>query len=193
VIAARPPGVSRSRHLRGWLLAPRLRLLASLMLLAPAASTGCSRGEPPGAADRWTAGVFAAHARADASIDRGARGEARAALQAILDGAPPPAAALGERQRRALLQDTRFRLGRLALEAGEPALALAHADGGLALGGGAAAPDDDLDDLFVANLLVLRGSAREALGEGPKALADYERALRINEALLRRALPEPTP
>ena len=50
------------------------------------------------------------------------------------------------------------------------------ADRGLALG--------RATDLFVANLLVVRGAAHEALDEGPAAAEDYHEALVINDRLL---------
>ena len=43
-------------------------------------------------------------------------------------------------------------------------------------------------DLFVANLLVVRGAAHEALGEGPAAAEDYHQALVINDRLLAETL-----
>jgi tetratricopeptide (TPR) repeat protein len=154
-------------------------------MLLLALAVGCMRTPAPPAADPWTASVFDQHAHADALIDRGAPGEARAALQRILDSAPARARSGDDPGRRALLRDTLFRLGRLELEAHQPAQALRHANEGLALDGAG----DESADLFVANLLVLRGSALAALGDEAAALPDYERALRINEALLQQALP----
>jgi hypothetical protein len=104
-------------------------------------------------------------------------------LEAIVSSAPDADTAAANDTRRVLLQDTRFRLARLALAAREPAVAARHADAGLALGGDA--------DLFVANLLVVRGSAHEALGETQAAVQDDQRALQINEALLRETVPSP--
>jgi hypothetical protein len=49
----------------------------------------------------------------------------------------------------------------------------------------------DHGDLFTANLLVVRGTAREVLGAGRGAITDYERALTINETLLRGAAAAP--
>ena len=46
-------------------------------------------------------------------------------------------------------------------------------------------------DLFVANLLVVRGAAHEALGEGPAAAEDYHEALVINDRLLAETLRGP--
>jgi hypothetical protein len=85
--------------------------------------------------------------------------------------------------RHAVLQDAYFRLARLALEDHDPAQAARYTNAGLAMGGA--------NDLFVANLLVARGAAHEALGETAAALADYQRALRINEALLHEEVDGP--
>jgi tetratricopeptide (TPR) repeat protein len=128
------------------------------------------------AAPDWSVQVAHRHAQADGLIDHGDRAGAQAVLQRIVDEAP----AQGAETRRVLLQDTYFRLARLALDAHDPARAARAADAGLALGGG--------DDLFVANLLVVRGAAHEALGEAAAALGTYQRALRINEALLHETL-----
>lgn len=144
-------------------------------LLVLALLAACSR-----APQDWSVIAADEHARADRLIDLGDRAAARATLESILDTAPTSGAA---DTRRVLLQDTHFRLARLALDAHDPALAARHADAGLALGGG--------DDLFVANLLVARGAAHEALGQAAEALAAYQRALRINEALLQHTLDPP--
>jgi hypothetical protein len=128
----------------------------------------------------WAAGVAARHAEADRLLDGADPQGARRVLASVLDGAPS-----GERAGdRALLQDTHFRLARLALAAGDAAGAVRQAEAGLALG--------DRGDLFAANLLIVRGAAREKLRDAPGAAADYERALHINEALLRDTLPAPS-
>lgn len=138
-------------------------LLLALLLI------GCGRSS-------WTAEVAAGHRQADELIDRGDRLGARRVLASIVDGAGGVTEA-----RRPLLQDTYFRLARLALATQDPATAAREADTGLALG--------DRSDLFAANLLIVRGAAREALGHNADAATDYERALRINESLLREAAP----
>jgi tetratricopeptide (TPR) repeat protein len=145
----------------------RLVLLALLVV-------GCSR-----APQDWPAIAAERNAAADRLIDQGDVAGARAELEAILATAP----GAGAGARRVLLQDARFRLARLALDAHDPALAARHADAGLALGGE--------EDLFLANLLVVRGAAHEALGEAEAALAIYQRALRINESLLQHTLDHP--
>src|SRR6185295_1768755 len=108
--------------------------------------------------------------------------EAQRLLAAIVESQPAPG--IYPDTGRMVLQDAYFRLARLALAGHQPVAAAAHARRGLALGGG-------YDDLFVANLLVARGAAHEALGETREALADYDRALRINEILLQTTLSPP--
>lgn len=147
-----------------------MRTMLVLLLVA----LSCQRG----ADDGWAERVAEQHAQIDGMLDRGAGAEARALLRTIVERAPAQ-----HPQRRPILQDTHFRLARLALASGEPATAVREADAGLALADGA--------DLFSANLLVVRGAAREALGQASGAVSDYERALAINETLLKGALPAP--
>jgi hypothetical protein len=151
-----------------------------VVLAAGWTGLGCMGAPPAGDAAAWTASVASRNQEADRLIDGGDVAGARRVLADIVAGAPGPEAA-GE-TRRMLLQDTYFRLARLALDGRAPAEAVGQAEQGLALGGG---------DLFVANLLVARGAAHEALGETAAALADYDRALRINETLLRSTLSPP--
>jgi hypothetical protein len=149
-----------------------VRVKAALLLLLAA---GCARGPVE---DRALVEIGGLHAAADQALDRGDRDGARRALEAAIAATPAD-----HPLRRPLVQDGRFRLARLALVAGDPAAAAREADSGLALGDGG--------DLYTANLLVVRGTAREALGQGGAAAADYERALAINEVLLRGILPAP--
>jgi hypothetical protein len=161
----------------------RARLLAAALGLALAGGASCARlpRAGDGTAD-WSAGVAGRHAEADRLLDRGERQAALAVLDTIV-GTPPGEMPSGEPQ-RVLLQDTYFRLARLELDGHRPQRAVERASAGLALGGG--------NDLFAANLLVVRGSARQALGQAGAALDDYQRALAINEILLQRSLA-PTP
>lgn len=78
-------------------------------------------------------------------------------------------------------QDAYYRLARRTQDATEQ---LRLADAGLALGG---------EDLFVANLLAIKGRALEALGRDDEAPAVYHRALLINEELLNNLLDEMEP
>jgi hypothetical protein len=145
-----------------------MRWLLALVLLA------ACQASPP----EWPAAAARHHAEADRLIDAGDRAAARAVLEELVATAPA-----GGDTRRVVLQDTYFRLARLALEAHDPARAARDADAGLALGGGS--------DLFVANLLVVRGAAHEALKEDAAALAAYQRALKINETLLEETVGKP--
>jgi hypothetical protein len=145
--------------------------LALAVSLAGAACARAPRRDP------WAAGAATAHEQADRLLAAGDAAGARAALRALVEGGAGGEATEGH---RLALQDTYFRLARLALDAHEPREALANADAGLAYG---AAPH-----LFVANLLVARGAAREALDDPRGAAEDYHRALLMNETLLERTL-----
>jgi tetratricopeptide (TPR) repeat protein len=168
---------------------PRARRLVAALAAAwgALACMGPPPGPPADGAAAWIASVARRNAEADGLIDRGDPAGARRVLASLLDAAPGlERRGDGDAQqdiRRVLLQDTYFRLARLELDARAPTAAAGHAGQGLALGG--------RDDLFVANLLVVRGAAREALGETAAALADYDRALRINEILLHETLSPP--
>jgi hypothetical protein len=132
----------------------------------------CSRPLPP-----YALATAQHHAEADQALARGDRAAARRAVAAIIASAPVNH---GSELRQALLRDAYFRLARIALDGNDARAAVEAADGGLALGGP--------EDLFAANLLVARGAAHEALGDPRAALDDYERAQRINQALLERTL-----
>ena len=159
----------------------RFARLAAALSLAGLLALGCSRA-PVNDASPWVAEAERRHALADQRLEAGDRPGARDALRGIVD-APVPAD-LPADDRRGVLQDTYFRLARIDLDARDPRAALADADRGLALGRAA--------DLFVANLLVVRGAAHEALGEGPAAAEDYHQALVINDRLLAETLHGPT-
>jgi hypothetical protein len=154
-----------------------LTRLAAALFLAALLAPACSRAPHAGDA-AWVAEAARQHARADERLEAGDGPAARDALRGVVSAGVPadvPAA-----DRRGVLQDTYFRLARIDLDAHDPRAALDDADRGLALG---FAPD-----LFVANLLVARGAAHEALGQGPAAAEDYHRALLINDHLLGETL-----
>lgn len=153
--------------------------LAAALSLAGLLALGCSRA-PVMDASPWVVEAERRHALADQRLEAGDPTTARAALRGIVDARVP--ADLPADDRRGVLQDAYFRLARLDLDAHDPRAALADADRGLALGRAA--------DLFVANLLVVRGAAHEALGAGPAAVEDYHEALVINDRLLAEALHE---
>jgi hypothetical protein len=152
------------------------RLLAGLVLVGLLA-LGCSRypahGDSP-----WLDDASSRHARADEQLASGDVPAARDTLRSIVHGRAP--ADISDDDRRVVLQDTYFRLAKLDLDGGDPRGALANADHGLGVG--------RADDLFVANLLVVRGAAHEALGESPAAVEDYHQALVINDRLLAQTL-----
>ena len=150
------------------------RAFVTAVIVGAVALGGCSR-QPP--AERWTTMTARAHREADRRLDAGDASGARARLLALVDAQKAHAGESAER--RLALQDTYFRLARLAIGAHEPRQAIAYADAGLAYG---TAPH-----LFVANLLVARGAALEAAGDARAAAADYQRALAINETLLGQA------
>jgi len=153
-----------------------MRWLGALALLG-AVAAGCARARHDGGA-RWIAEAERRHALADQQLQAGDVPAARAALAGIVDGEVPPGIPSGDR--RGILQDSYFRLAELDLKAGDANAASTDADRGLALG--------RADDLFVANLLVARGAAREAMHDGAGAAADYHAALVINDKLLAETL-----
>ena len=143
------------------------------LLVVPSA---CSRPAPP-RADPWIAEITAANRQADRLLDAQDAAGARALLRTLVAtglNAPPT------KDWRIALEDTYFRLARLALAAHDPRQALADAEAGLAY--------QTTASLFVANLLVARGAAHEALDDPRAAAEDYHRALAMNEALLHQVL-----
>jgi len=162
---------------RRLLVVASLAILSTLSALATLGPLGCSRWE--GVADEpWVAEAGRRHALADERLEVGDRPGAREALRGILEARPP--ADLPADDRRRVLQDTYFRLARIDLDARDPNAALADAEAGLALG--------RPSDLFVANLLIVRGATNEAMGNAPLAAVDYHQALLINDELLSKAL-----
>lgn len=158
------------------MIARRLSRLAAGVSLVGLLALGCGRAPVTGDG-AWVAEAARRHALADQRLEAGDGPAARDALRGIVDARVPddvPADA-----RRGVLQDTYFRLARIDLDARDALAALADSERGLALGRGS-----DLGDLFVANLLVARGAAHEALGHGPAAAEAYHQALVINDRLL---------
>ena len=153
-----------------------IRPLAGLAL-AGLLALGCSRDVSHGDS-RWLDNASSRHALADEQLASGNVPAARDTLLSIVHGRAP--ADISADERRVVLQDTYFRLAKLDLDAGDARGALANTDHGLGLG--------RADDVFVANLLVVRGAAHEALGAGPAAVEDYHEALVINDRLLAQTL-----
>jgi tetratricopeptide (TPR) repeat protein len=148
--------------------------LAQLLLVSLLGLTACGRPH-----EGWAVDVAAKHREADRLLDAGDAGAGRRALMSLV--ADYAGGGLATAPRRLALQDAYFRLARLALAANDPRQALADAESGLELG--------TTPHLFVANLLVARGAAREALADARGAAEDYHEALKMNEALLDQALP----
>lgn len=140
-------------------------LLALWLLLA--AAVGCA----PSPEAQWLTAAQAAHGNADG-------GEGRAALEDFL-ARPVPEAVQGD-DARVVRQDAAYRLARLLLTEGSSAEAEAVASEGLEEG--------EKEDVFTANLYVVRGQALEAQGRPVRATMDYHDALLINEVLLEAAL-----
>jgi len=154
-----------------------LSFLPVLALLAATTALGCSQA-PHGGDPRWIADAERQHEIADERLAAKDFVGARISLLPIVGREAPhdvPADA-----RRGVLQDTYFRMAKIDLDVGDPRVALADAERGLALG--------RAEDLFVANLLVVRGAAHEALNDGEAAAADYHAALMINDRLLAQTL-----
>jgi hypothetical protein len=149
-----------------------MRKLLPLVLTATLAA--CSAGSSPDAA-AWVHACAEASARAEA--DPSAAG--REALRQLL--ALPVPSAVHSEDRRRVRQDA---FARLARRAASPALALRHAEAGLAEGAGA-------EDFFVAELHAARGAALEALGQDREAADAYATAARIQDRLLGEALVGP--
>jgi hypothetical protein len=151
------------------------RALALVALTALAC--GCSQA-PRDGEGQWITEAARRHALADERLAAGDRPAARAELLAVVGASVPTD--VPEEDSRGVLQDTYFRLAKLDLDARDPRAAVADADLGLSYGKPA--------DLFVANLLIVRGAAHEALGDGAAAAADYHQALVINDRLLTEAV-----
>ena len=127
---------------------------------------------------KWIREAQAANSSADQSIARGNFVAARTSLQEVL--AKPTPASLPDQDVIIVKQDILFRLAALELHAGKPKAALNWSEQGLSL--------SQKHDLFTANLLVAKGNALQALGNGVDAVAEFHKALKINEKLLNQAL-----
>ena len=155
------------------------RALPFVALLAATIALGCSRA-PAGGDGRWIADAERQHEIADERLAAKDLAGARSSLLPIVGGEVPRHVPV--EARRGVLQDTYFRMAKIDLDVGDPRAALADAERGLALG--------RAEDLFVANLLVVRGAAHEALNDAAAAAADYHAALMINDRLLAQTLRE---
>lgn len=144
--------------MRSWLVT------LALLVSAPACADA-----PAGA---WVESIAQANADADAAL---AKRNPAVAIRVLTRALAADAHGVASADLRVVHADLYFRLAELELERGYPATARTRADQGLALG--------TPDDLYTANLFIVRGRANEAL-DPAAAIDDYHRALVINEALL---------
>src|SRR5512138_2616662 len=126
---------------------------AGILMLAAVLLLSCSREAPRSALPDWPSEVLADHATVDRLLEKGDAKGARACLEEM-------ALRLAHRQPAdaglvAARKDTYYRLARLDLDAQELPAALRHCEAGLQLG--------SADDVFTANLYVLRGTIRQEL------------------------------
>jgi predicted negative regulator of RcsB-dependent stress response len=150
----------------------RLRLTLRSLLLAwliAGAVPACA----PSPEAEWLAAAQSAHGSVDG-------GDGRDALEAFLARSVP--AGVQSDDARVVRQDAAYRLARLLLADGDAAGALAVASDAL--------DEGEKEDVFTANLYVVRGQALEAQGRPVRATMDYHDALLINEALLEAALAD---
>jgi hypothetical protein len=149
----------------------------ALAMVAMVWTTSCGGG-----ADDERAAWIDTMREASESADRAlARRDLARAEHALLDalGRDVPAGVTRD-DRRIVRADLHFRLAELELSRGDVLAAEEVADRALREG--------RARDLFTANLLIVRGRAREARGDDPGAAEDFCEALRISEELMQSAL-----
>lgn len=139
---------------------------------APVQST-----QPPSEAAAWLTQAQDAHREADEAI---LDNDLETAESILREALVEPPETVHERDARVIRQDLYYRLATVLADRADNNAALEAADRGLALG--------EAEDLFTANLLVVKGRALEALGRDVDAAGIYFQALEINEALLRQTL-----
>ncbi|MEM9067948.1 MAG: hypothetical protein AAGE52_05555 [Myxococcota bacterium] len=142
-----------------------------LVLIGVVLAAAC--GEQRSVQD-WLQEAQQSHAHADRAMEAGDAAEATRVLAAFFDTSAPDA--INKDDARVVRQDICYRLARIALGEEAPEDAAAWAERGLNQGRG--------EDVFTANLYVVRGQAKEALGNAIDAAADYHEALKINDQLL---------
>lgn len=152
-----------------------MKSVVTLLLLALLFSA-CADGQ----AGPWVAAVERANADADKAI---AKRNLPVAIQALTQAVGLDPSGVASADLRAVRADLFFRIAELELARGYPATARTRADQGLALG--------TPDDVYTANLYIVRGRANEALNVKRAAIDDYHRALVINEALLDDLMEDP--
>jgi hypothetical protein len=148
--------------------------LVSALVLVPACSGRT-------AASGWIERAEAAHHDADRLLAQGDVAGARNALRTFAESDVPKNARAEDA--RIVRQDLYCRLATLESEHGEPREGVRWATTGLSLGRG--------EDVFTANLEIVRGRALEHLGDANGASRDYHDALVITETLLDLSLGGP--
>jgi hypothetical protein len=122
----------------------------------------------------WILHAETAHHDADRLLPLGDAAAARTALQAAAEVPVPKGTS--PRDARIVRQDLYCRLASLEVDRANPEEAVRWATTGLSLGRG--------EDVFTANLEIVRGRALERLGDANGASRDYHAALVVTEALL---------
>lgn len=120
------------------------------------------------------------HARVDEMLRAGSLADAERELERMWHMHRRPQGREPTYYGRQVLQDIAFRLGQVMLDEKKTGEAMEACARGLALG--------ERDDLFTANLLILRGHVLQELGKPVPAAEDFHKALVINEKLLGRVL-----
>jgi hypothetical protein len=156
-------------------------LLLAIVATATAACVGmaaCGGDARSDEAAGWVASMREASESADRALAQRDLGRAEHALRDAL-GRDVPSAVAPE-DRRIVRADLHYRFAELELGRGDPIRAEELATRALDEGRGR--------DVFTANLLIVRGGAREARGDDAGAAEDYYEALRISEELMQSAL-----
>lgn len=129
----------------------------------------------------WIQRAEAAHHDADRLLPLGDVAAARTTLRTAVEAPVPDGT--GPRDARIVRQDLYCRLASLEVDRANPEEAVRWATTGLSLGRG--------EDVFTANLEIVRGRALERLGDANGASRDYHDALVVTEALLDLSLGGP--
>jgi hypothetical protein len=151
------------------------RYALALAIFAIATACGGARDDDAAA---WIASMREASESADRALGQRDIARAEFALKDALGRDVP--AGVTAADRRIVRHDLQYRLAELELGRGDPLRAEEIVDGALREG--------RARDVFTANLLIVRGRAREARGDEPAAAEDYYEALRISEELMESAL-----
>jgi hypothetical protein len=141
----------------------------ALVALALALVAACAKHQP-----EWPVVARVGSEEADTLAARGSYSEGAELLERLAQSLVP--ARIEGPVELALAQDSWAHAAQLRLSARQPAAAENAADAGLALG--------ETSDVYEATLHILRGRARELVGNSGGAALDYDRAAQIDEKLL---------